>query len=128
MGSWPSAVDPRRINDVVELQILTGPGLPLGTARVVAVARDELEKLVTLIFSTTIFGWSVGEDLYKVREVIRLLETEGWVLVSTERSHRQFKHPTKLGRVTVSGGLGDDMPKGTLASVKRQAGLKGSKS
>jgi predicted RNA binding protein YcfA (HicA-like mRNA interferase family) len=128
MGSWPSAVDPRCINDVVELQILTGLGLPLGTARVVAVARDELEKLVTLIFSTTIFGWSVGEDLYKVREVIRLLETECWVLVSTEGSHRQFKHPTKLGRVTVSGGLGDDMPKGTLASVKRQAGLKGSKS
>jgi len=36
-----------------------------------------------------------------------------------------FKHPTKPGRVSVSGQLGDDMPKGTLASVKRQAGLKG---
>jgi predicted RNA binding protein YcfA (HicA-like mRNA interferase family) len=60
----------------------------------------------------------------KVREVIQLLESDGWVLVSTEGSHRQFKHPTKPGRVTVSGGLGDDMPKGTLASVKRQAGLK----
>ena len=64
----------------------------------------------------------------KVREVIRLLTDDGWVLVSTEGSHRQFKHPTKTGRVTVSGGLGDDMPKGTLASVKRQAGLKGPKS
>jgi predicted RNA binding protein YcfA (HicA-like mRNA interferase family) len=60
----------------------------------------------------------------KVREVIRLLEAEGWQLVNTEGSHRQFKHPTKLGRVTVSGSLGDDMPKGTLASVKRQAGLR----
>lgn len=60
--------------------------------------------------------------------MIRLLETEGWVLVSIEGSHRQFKHPTKLGRVTVSGGLGDDMPKGTFASVKRQAGLKVPKS
>ena len=60
----------------------------------------------------------------KVREVIRRLNMEGWVLVSTEGSHRQFKHPTKPGRVTVSGSLGDDMPKGTLASVKRQAGLK----
>lgn len=38
-------------------------------------------------------------------------------------SARQFKHGTKQGRVTVSGSLGDDMPKGTLASVKRQAGL-----
>jgi predicted RNA binding protein YcfA (HicA-like mRNA interferase family) len=60
----------------------------------------------------------------KVREVIRHLNRDGWVLVSTEGSHLQFKHPTKLGRVTVSGSLGDDMPKGTLASVKRQAGLK----
>ena len=64
----------------------------------------------------------------KVREVIRLLEADGWAQVSTEGSHRQFKHPTKPGRVTVSGSLGDDMPKGTLASVKRQAGLKGPKS
>jgi len=60
----------------------------------------------------------------KVREVIRRLQAEGWVLMRTEGSHRQFKHPSKPGRVTVSGGLGDDMPKGTLASVRRQAGLK----
>ena len=59
----------------------------------------------------------------KVREVIRLLELERWELVVTRGSHRQFKHPTKAGRVTVSGNLGDDMPKGTFASVKRQAGL-----
>jgi predicted RNA binding protein YcfA (HicA-like mRNA interferase family) len=63
----------------------------------------------------------------KVREVIQLLEKEGWVLVSTEGSHRQFKHSTKPGLVTVSGSLRDDMPKGTFASVKRQAGLKVSK-
>jgi predicted RNA binding protein YcfA (HicA-like mRNA interferase family) len=63
----------------------------------------------------------------KVREVIRLIEAQGWLLVSTEGSHRQFKHPTKTGRVTVSGALGDDMPKGTFASVKRQAGLRGQK-
>jgi predicted RNA binding protein YcfA (HicA-like mRNA interferase family) len=61
----------------------------------------------------------------KVREVIRLLERDGWELVVTRGSHRQFKHPEKPGRVTVSGSLGDDMPKGTFASVKRQAGLKG---
>ncbi|MBA2304498.1 MAG: type II toxin-antitoxin system HicA family toxin [Acidobacteria bacterium] len=48
-------------------------------------------------------------------------------LVSTEGSHRQFKHLSKPGRVTVSGGLGDDMPKGTFASVRRRAGLKGAK-
>lgn len=61
----------------------------------------------------------------KVREVIQLLEAEGWRLVVIKGSHRQFKHPERPGRVTVSGHLGDDMPKGTLASVKRQAGLKG---
>ena len=64
----------------------------------------------------------------KVREVIRLLERDGWVLVVTKGSHRQFKHPTKSGRVTVSGHLGDDMPKGTFVSVKRQAVLKGERS
>ena len=60
----------------------------------------------------------------KVREVVRALERNGWAQVVTQGSHRQFKHPTKPGRVTVSGNLGDDMPKGTFASVRRQAGLK----
>jgi predicted RNA binding protein YcfA (HicA-like mRNA interferase family) len=61
----------------------------------------------------------------KVRDVIRMLEGDGWRLAVTEGSHRQFKHPRKPGRVTVSGHRGEDMPKGTLASVLRQAGLKG---
>jgi predicted RNA binding protein YcfA (HicA-like mRNA interferase family) len=60
----------------------------------------------------------------KVREVIHRLEAGGWRLVATEGSHRQFNHPAKSDRVTVSGHPGDDMPKGTLASVRRQAGLK----
>ncbi len=63
----------------------------------------------------------------KVREVIRLLEADGWVLVTAKGSHRQFKHPVRPGRVTISGNLGDEMPKGTFASVKRQAGWKGPK-
>ncbi len=56
-----------------------------------------------------------------------MLKQDGWFQVSGEGGHRQFKHPVKRGRVTVSGNLGDDMPKGTLASVLRQAGLKGVK-
>jgi predicted RNA binding protein YcfA (HicA-like mRNA interferase family) len=64
----------------------------------------------------------------KVREVIRMRGDDGWTLVVTKGSHRQFKHPIKPGRVTVSGQLGDDMPKGTLASVKRQAQLRGERS
>ena len=63
----------------------------------------------------------------KVREVIRMLLAEGWVLVATRGDHRQFKHPSKPGRVTVSGHPGNDMPKGTLASVLRQARLQRSK-
>jgi predicted RNA binding protein YcfA (HicA-like mRNA interferase family) len=60
----------------------------------------------------------------KVRNVIRHLEAGGWRLVATAGSHRQFKHPTRMGRVTISGHPGDDMPKGTLASIRRQSGLK----
>jgi predicted RNA binding protein YcfA (HicA-like mRNA interferase family) len=63
----------------------------------------------------------------KVREVIRLLEADGWAPVTTKGSHRQFKHPVRSGRVTISGSLSDEMPKGTFASVKRQAGWKGPK-
>ncbi len=59
-----------------------------------------------------------------MRDVIRLLQDDGWFLVATVGSHRQFKHRSKPGRVTVSGQLGDDMPRGTLASVKRQATLR----
>src|SRR5688572_14188124 len=39
----------------------------------------------------------------KVSEVLRLLKDDGWVLVRTKGSHRQFKHPTKSGRVTLAG-------------------------
>ncbi len=57
----------------------------------------------------------------KVREVIRILEADGWVLVKTKGSHRQFKHPEKLGKVTVPGNLSKDMPIGTLANIWKQA-------
>lgn len=60
----------------------------------------------------------------KIREIVRILETDGWYLVNTEGSHRQFKHSIKKGKVTVSGKLGDDVRKGTLNSILKQAGLK----
>lgn len=61
----------------------------------------------------------------KVRDVIKLIEDDGWVLVRQRGSHRQYIHAVKPGRVTVAGNLGADMRSGTLASVLRQAGLKG---
>jgi len=61
----------------------------------------------------------------KVREVIRLIEEHGWRFVAHKgSSHRQYKHPTLPGRVTIPGNLGDDIKPGTLASIYRQAGLK----
>ena len=60
----------------------------------------------------------------RVREVIKLMEQDGWTLVRTKGSHRQFKHPTKRGTVTVAGKLGLELPKGTLNSVLKRSGLK----
>jgi predicted RNA binding protein YcfA (HicA-like mRNA interferase family) len=63
----------------------------------------------------------------KVREAIRMLEADGWFLVATRGSHRQYKHPTKSGRVTVAGHPADDLAPGTLNSILKQAGLKAGK-
>ena len=60
----------------------------------------------------------------KVREVIAELEKDGWELVRTRGSHRQFRHPLKPGTVTVAGKLGVDVPVGTLGSIWKQAGLR----
>jgi len=60
----------------------------------------------------------------KVKELIKLIESDGWVQVKIRGSHRQFKHPSKLGKVTVSGKLNIDVPPGTLNSALKQADLK----
>ena len=60
----------------------------------------------------------------KVREVIKMIEKDGWYLVATKGSHRQYKHMDKPGRVTIAGNTGHDMAPGTLNSVLKQARLK----
>lgn len=60
----------------------------------------------------------------KVKDIIRLLEEEGWFLVATRGSHRQYKHPVRPGRVTVAGKPSDDLAPGTLNSILKQSGLK----
>ena len=60
----------------------------------------------------------------KVREAIRLIEDDGWYLVATRGSHRQYEHPIKPGRVTIAGKPSDDLAPGTRNSMMKQAGLK----
>ncbi len=63
-------------------------------------------------------------DGVKVVELIRLLEQDGWRLVRTKGSHRQFKNVSRPGTVTVAGKPSLDIPPGTLNSILKQAGLK----
>ena len=71
--------------------------------------------------SNTVPVYAVG---MKVAEMLRLLQQDGWSLVAQRGSHRQFKHETKPGRVTVPGKPSDDLAPGTLNSILKQAGLK----
>lgn len=60
----------------------------------------------------------------KVRDALRIIRKDGWILVDKRGSHRQFTHPTKRGRVTVPGNPSDEVHIGTWNSIMRQAGLK----
>jgi predicted RNA binding protein YcfA (HicA-like mRNA interferase family) len=66
----------------------------------------------------------VGFSWMKIRDVLKLLEKDGWYLSRTRGSHRQYKHQSKSGVITVAGKPGDDLAPGTLNSIFKQAGLK----
>lgn len=57
----------------------------------------------------------------KVRYAIKLVEADGWFLVRTKGSHRQYHHPTKKGTVTIAGHPNTDVPVGTLKRIYEQA-------
>lgn len=59
----------------------------------------------------------------KVRDVLALLRADGWNLVRTRGSHRQFRHPSKPGTVTIAGKASLDLPVKTFRSILKQAGL-----
>lgn len=59
----------------------------------------------------------------KVGVVIKRLMQEGWILVATRGSHRQFKHPSRPGRVTVAEKPNDELAPGTLNSIEKQSGV-----
>ena len=59
----------------------------------------------------------------KVREAIQMIELDGWFQVKSKGGHRQFKHPSKAGRVTIAGKLSDDLAPKTFQSILKQARL-----
>ncbi len=61
----------------------------------------------------------------KVKEIIKLIESDGWFLAATKGSHRQYKHSFKAGRVTIAGKPSSDISPGTLNSILKQANIKG---
>jgi predicted RNA binding protein YcfA (HicA-like mRNA interferase family) len=64
------------------------------------------------------------EQSMKIRDIIKLIEAEGWYLVETRGSHMQYKHPVIRGRVTIAGHPNDDLAPGTVNSILKQAKLK----
>jgi predicted RNA binding protein YcfA (HicA-like mRNA interferase family) len=64
------------------------------------------------------------KQVRKVKEIIKMIEADGWQVVAQKGSHRQYKHQVKKGRVTVPGKLSDDLHPKTEQSILKQAGLK----
>jgi predicted RNA binding protein YcfA (HicA-like mRNA interferase family) len=69
-----------------------------------------------------VLGMMLGMPL-KVSELLKLIEDDGWYLAAIKGSHRQYRHPTKKGRVTVPGKPSKVLPIGTERSILKQAGL-----
>jgi predicted RNA binding protein YcfA (HicA-like mRNA interferase family) len=67
----------------------------------------------------------VYDTVMVARELVRLLKSDGWVLVRVSGSHHIFKHPTKSGVVSVPiHNMGADVPTGLLNKLLKEAGLK----
>ena len=60
----------------------------------------------------------------KVKEILRMIEADGWFMVRRKGSHRQYKYASIRGLVTIAGNLSDEIAKGTLNSILKQSGLK----
>ena len=85
-------------------------------------SRRRVNSTVIWLLILIRLAYHVGN--VKVREVLKLLRNDGWSLVTTGGSHRQLKHPTKPGRVTVSGHPSDDIPPKTRKSILTKSGLR----
>lgn len=92
--------------------------------------HDQLVTIGGITFDCVRYGADRNRDTpgvpcrtVKFRALVQILERDGWRLVTQRGSHRQYRHPTKPGRVTVAGRPNQDVAPGTLGSVFRQAGL-----
>ncbi len=125
VGSWPDArsVHQERMNEVVGFHIMQGLGLSLGNSAIVEFDRRELGALVTLLFSTSVFGRSTGDDLYIVPDHARqILKTDHHNVI-----HAQFRDATEaeswVSRMSKFGfGLPEDLPDATF---KRPGWMRG---
>ena len=117
LGSWPNKdhIDPRRVNDGVEFELLKGIGIPCGTAGVLNFQRDDLNHLISLLLVTSIFGVSVGDDLYVVPDNAQyVLKTDHHGVI-----HVEFRNEDNVNAWTLKmseGGfpLPDDLPDETF--------------
>lgn len=121
MGRWPAQVWLRRAN--LRAASHRAPadvsGFAAAAAELWNVRRRKSRHGISLRS-----GLKIPVPL-NVREVTRLIEEDGWRRVRTTGSHRQFRHPSKPGLVTVAGKPSLDIPPGTQKSSFKQAGLKG---
>lgn len=69
-------------------------------------------------------GRALYAEFMKVRDLIKILHEEGWVLKNQEGSHRQYTHPRRQGKVTIAGHTSDELDPKTKKSILKQAGLK----
>ena len=114
--NWTSRAMPRVASGGRTLRIAKAHGLP---AALLSCPGSRAGGTSTLL------GFQhEGRRSVTVRELLRIIENDGWVMVAQKGSHRQYKHPTKPGRVTIAGHARDDIAPGTLNSILRQAGLK----
>jgi hypothetical protein len=118
LGGWSAPApqfDSRKINHLVETRILGGLGMPLGSSSVVTFDRSELPSLVTLLFSTTLFGWSTWEDLYVVPDHARqLLQTDHHNVFHIEFRNDSDVEPWVAGMRERGFALPEELPDATF--------------
>lgn len=76
---------------------------------------------MTYLDKTTVMRYNYN---MKIKELLKLIEKDSWYQVVQRGRYRQFKHLTKTGCVTIAGKPSDDIDKGTLNSILKQAKLK----